>query len=216
MVLFFGNIFVLKTLFKKFIILLRYGDNMKNKKGFTLVELLAVIVILGVIMTIAIPNVVSTLEKNKKETFLEDAKKMISSAEYKIRSDTKIEYPNDYSITILTLKTINSSEIEESPYDTIYSEEKSFVAIVKNKDAGEEDAEYLYYVHLVSCTDAKCENTAVDSVESNRGINLTLLEDLNSSSRFDLVVKGRDVNRDLINDQVTIREMLNKDNINVY
>lgn len=189
---------------------------MKDKKGFTLVELLAVIVILGVIITIAIPNVVSTLEKNKKETFLEDAEKMISSAEYKIRSDTKIEYPNDYSITILTLKTINSSEIEESPYDTIYSENKSFVAIIKNKEAGEEDAEYLYYAHLVSCTDAECENIDANSVESNVGINLSLLDDLNSSSRYDLVKKGKDVKRDLINDHVTIREMLKKDNINVY
>ena len=28
-----------------------------NKKGFTLIEILAVIIILGVIMTIAVPNV---------------------------------------------------------------------------------------------------------------------------------------------------------------
>lgn len=216
MVLFFGLIFILKTIFKKVIILLRYGDNMKNKNGFTLVELLAVIVILGVIITIAIPNVVSTLEKNKKETFLEDAEKMISSAEYKIRSDTKIEYPNDYSITILTLKTINSSEIEESPYDTIYSEEKSFVAIIKNKETGEEDAEYLYYAHLVSCSDAKCENLDANSVEGNVGINLALHEDLTSSGKYNLVVKGKSVNRDLIKDQVKIRELLKKDNINVY
>ena len=35
---------------------------MKNKKGFTLVELLAVIVILAIIMIIAIPAVLQTME----------------------------------------------------------------------------------------------------------------------------------------------------------
>ena len=84
------------------------------KKAFTLIELLAVIVILGIIMTIAIPNVIATLDKNKKETFIEDAKKVISSAEYKIRTDTKIEYPDQYSITVLKLSITSTSIMEES------------------------------------------------------------------------------------------------------
>ena len=36
-----------------------------NKKGFTLVELLVVIVILGVIMSIAIPSITSSIERSK-------------------------------------------------------------------------------------------------------------------------------------------------------
>ena len=49
-----------------------------NKKGFTLIELLGVIIILSIIMLIAIPNVTSVLEKNKREKYIADAKKMIS------------------------------------------------------------------------------------------------------------------------------------------
>lgn len=41
------------------------------RKGFTLVELLAVIVILGVIMVIAIPSVLNTLTVAKQKTFVE-------------------------------------------------------------------------------------------------------------------------------------------------
>ena len=39
---------------------------MKNEKGFTLVELLATVSILGIIMLIAVPNILGTVERNKK------------------------------------------------------------------------------------------------------------------------------------------------------
>ena len=53
-----------------------------NKKGFTLVELLAVIALLALLTGIAVPNVISTINNNKKNTFLMDAKRMVSKAEY--------------------------------------------------------------------------------------------------------------------------------------
>jgi len=189
---------------------------LKVKNGFTLIELLAVIVILGVIMTVAIPNVIATLDKNKKETFIEDAKKMISTAEYKIRTDTKIEYPDQYSVTILSLDLLGTNELEVSPFDTYYSPEKSFVAITKEVISGTETYDYVYYVHLVSCTDKKCENLEQDSVAYNRGINLAALSDLNTADRYDLVLKGTDVTRDLIDNHERIKELLDRDNVNVY
>ena len=75
-----------------------------NKKGFTLIEILAVIIILGVIMTIAIPNVLSMIERNKKDTFIEHAKMMATQAEYTIRKDVNIEYPSENKAIILTLE----------------------------------------------------------------------------------------------------------------
>jgi len=49
--------------------------NMKKikNKGFTLVELLAVIVILAVLALIAMPNVLSMMEKSKKSSFVTEA-----------------------------------------------------------------------------------------------------------------------------------------------
>ena len=47
---------------------------MKNENGFTLVELLAVIVIMGILMMVAIPSVTRTIENSRKDTFVDIAK----------------------------------------------------------------------------------------------------------------------------------------------
>ena len=51
------------------------------RKGFTLVELLAVIVILAIIMIIAIPSVLDTVETAKQKAFKEFMQKVYSNAQ---------------------------------------------------------------------------------------------------------------------------------------
>ena len=59
---------------------------MKNK-GFTLVELLAVIVILAIIMIISIPAVLNTMTSARKKTFGEYVTKVYDAAQKKYMSD---------------------------------------------------------------------------------------------------------------------------------
>ena len=61
---------------------------MKNKKGFTLVELLAVIAILSILVIIALPNVINMYTKAQKEAFLTETKKVYSEAEKKYISSS--------------------------------------------------------------------------------------------------------------------------------
>lgn len=55
--------------------------NLKNKKGFTLVELLAVIVVLAIIILIAMPAVLSSMEKARKNSFAVEANEVIRAAQ---------------------------------------------------------------------------------------------------------------------------------------
>ncbi|TMW71892.1 prepilin-type N-terminal cleavage/methylation domain-containing protein [Alteribacter natronophilus] len=53
---------------------------MKNEKGLTLVELLAVIVILGIIAAIAIPAIGNIMDNSRKDAHIANAEQAVNSA----------------------------------------------------------------------------------------------------------------------------------------
>jgi type IV pilus assembly protein PilA len=61
-----------------------------NRKGFTLVELLAVIVILAIILAIAVPSISSMIANSKKNSFEANVKMIITSISYKLLEGTAI------------------------------------------------------------------------------------------------------------------------------
>ena len=54
---------------------------MKNKKGFTLVELLAVIVVLAIVMGIAAVAITNVLDTTRKNAYVASAKQFIATGE---------------------------------------------------------------------------------------------------------------------------------------
>ena len=84
---------------------------MKKKKGFTLVELLAVIVILAVILIIAMPKI-SDVIKNSKESSLETTAKLIASqAEKKYTENQVLDNSN-------TIKCSDVAKISDADYES--------------------------------------------------------------------------------------------------
>lgn len=59
-----------------------------NKKGFTLVELLAVIAILAILVIIALPNVMGMFNTAKENSFTTEAKTILQQAEQQWISDS--------------------------------------------------------------------------------------------------------------------------------
>src|SRR5690606_35773290 len=72
---------------------------LKNEKGLTLVELLAVIVILGIIAAIAVPAIGNIIQNTKDKAILADASNILSAAKLAIAegscdSDTECSQDN--------------------------------------------------------------------------------------------------------------------------
>ena len=62
-----------------------------NKKGFTLVELLAVIAILAILVIIALPNVMSLFNEAKKNSFTNEIKELYKTAQNQWMTDSMVE-----------------------------------------------------------------------------------------------------------------------------
>ena len=74
---------------------------MNNKKAFTLVELLAVIVILAVVLAIAIPRISNIIESAERSSFVSSTKLLIKAVQTKLLEDNNFD-----------IKTINKSNME--------------------------------------------------------------------------------------------------------
>ena len=143
-----------------------------NNKGFTLVELLATISILAIIMLIAIPNVVGVVQKSRNKTYVEDAKKMISLAKYKVKSDVKIKDALGYGSVCISLNYLDSGkEIKDAPNGGEYDTEKSYVLVEKNYDNS-----YYYSVQLL-------ENDKASNMQGLKKISSEVLSNDNSYTK---------------------------------
>ena len=91
-----------------FCVIIIIGDSMK--RGFTLVELLAVLILLGVVSLIAIPSIGKILNRSREKA-RESTKNELIKAAKEYYADNIRELPDDGSH-----KCLSVSEIEESGY----------------------------------------------------------------------------------------------------
>ena len=99
----------------------------KNNKGFTLVETIAVIIILGVVLSIAVPSITNVVKSTNKNRMISDAETFISEVKEYVESDTIGNTPNDNKYKLVNIK----SKLSKSPYGKEYKE-NSYVQIVNN------------------------------------------------------------------------------------
>lgn len=136
----------------------------KNNKGFTLVELLAALVILGVLSMLALPTVVNLLGNSRDKLYITDAKKLISQAEYKFRvASSEIEKPDDGDCLILSMVYLDNSDFDNPPNNGEYVREASYV-VVKNNNGN-----FEFSVELVE----EVEKGVFKGVELSKDSNLS-------------------------------------------
>lgn len=120
-----------------------------NRKGFTLVELIAMMAVLAILMVITVPNMSGILNKNKDSITKEDVNKMVSGAKTKFQTK-EAKYPKSAGdCVILSLGFIDgNNDINKGINDGVYSKTKSFVVVSKENEGGNTYS-YKYYIRLV-------------------------------------------------------------------
>ena len=63
-----------------------------NKKGFTLVELLAVIAILAILILLVTPNILKMFNEGKESIFVQQAQRVMDASNNKYMSVSQIKY----------------------------------------------------------------------------------------------------------------------------
>ena len=115
-----------------------------KKKGFTLVELLAVIIILSLVLVIAVPSVNKYIKQSKEKAYDAQISTIIEAAQ--AYASTNLELlPNRENISVkVTLGQLKSSglikEEVKNPNDDKYFDDALTIEIKKNKE------NYIYEV----------------------------------------------------------------------
>lgn len=92
---------------------------MKNEKGLTLVELLAVIVILGIIAAIAIPAIGGIIDNSRQDAHIANAEAMVSASRLAVISENVSDNTRFYAVNAATdeFDLVAGDYMEAAPQD---------------------------------------------------------------------------------------------------
>ena len=107
-----------------------------NKKGFTLVELLAVIVILSIILVIAVPSVNRYIKQSKEKAYKVQISELLDAVESYANMNNEILPENDDEVIKITLGQLKIEGIvkndTKNPYNDKYFDD-ALTFIIKKK-----------------------------------------------------------------------------------
>lgn len=163
-----------------------------NKKGFTLIEILAVIIIIGVISTIGIVAVTGNIDKSRKSTYANLARNYAESART-MRAEDKLPYDikNDEAI-LIRVDALDGVRIDndylESPYGDLVIQ-RSYVIVVNDNH------NYKYYVSLIDTTNhgmvnVEYSNINEDSIVADGDVTLSQISNIPSITTGSVIRAG--------------------------
>lgn len=158
-----------------------------NNRGFTLIELIAVIAIMGILMLVSIPNINSMIDKRKRSAYLQDAKKMVQLVEYKFETKVLEVKPSHNYCKVYLLRDLDKTELSSPPNGGTYDLNRSYVVIEYSNPY------YVYNVQLVEKYDVS--SGLNKTVTMYRGVKYTDSKNLdNENSKMKNVTSGLDYN----------------------
>ncbi len=154
----------------------------KNKKGFTLVELLGAIVILGIISTIAIVSLTKVLESSHKK-YYDTQVKLFQAAGQTYFSDHKDLLPTiNFGVNRVNLGVLIDqgyiNEIVDYNKKECYTDERSYVTVTRRGPSS-----YVYQA-VLSCKDRSTQTQDNNNEKGNFNISLDYSNGIDSSNGF--------------------------------
>ena len=162
---------------------------MKNKKGFTLVELLAVIAILAILVIIALPNVMNLFKTAKRNAFETQVRKVAQVSKQKLITIDNGQKTFDCN-SLISGKSFEdcTASVEGSTVviDALGSGEYSNYLMVDVTDDGESGT----LIDLDKLKEIKVEDESLDeTLVKNSKINEPLFKMLTADEYLDLAIK---------------------------
>ena len=114
-----------------------------NNKGVTMMELLGAMVILGILFGLAVPAITTVINDTRNKTYVDDAMKLVSNAEYALRKDNKIPKPTTTRCVLMTMVYLDNGVFDDGPYGGAYEKNMSYVVV--KKEGGND----VYYVRII-------------------------------------------------------------------
>ena len=133
---------------------------MKNKNGFTLIEVLSVIIIMGVIMIIAVPAVTKYIFKSDKSVYASNVSAFVESvrAKYEMKEYGAVLKDDEIMVVPIGHIILEKGDAKNSPYGE-YDFTRSYVLIVPEKSA------YNFYATVVDKKNVGIINTPPNKLD---------------------------------------------------
>ena len=181
---------------------------MKKRNGFTLIEILSVIIIIGIVMIIAIPAVTRYIIKSSKSVYASDVSAYLESvrAKYEMKEYGSLLKDDEIMVVPIGSVVFEKGNNTSSPYGD-YDFNRSYVVIVPERNS------FIYYATVIDSENVglvKVKESEINEESIEEGITAKLPElDIykNPGTIFDLdgraykrsdvrSIEGEDVNTD--------------------
>ena len=138
----------------------------KNEKGFTLVELLAVIVILGLLMAIAIPSVTKYITQSRKKTLISSVNSYVTAVTTAVNDNAFGAMSNEdimYYIPVSNDENNSCVSLEKGGTDPFGNWKEAYVVV--NYDS--EKYSYDYYFTFYDDAGYGMALTKIDEIDAS-------------------------------------------------
>lgn len=136
-----------------------------NSKGFTVIELLAVIVIMGLLLTLAVPSITRYINESRRKNLITSIEEYIASAKMEVNG-RKFSFRTENVIFALPIECVPLDRFGENPYGKWHQANKNYWAYVLVQ-YDKDNKEFIYGFTFKDSSGNAMYPVALDNIEKD-------------------------------------------------